>query len=124
MMSILEIGCCGAYCRTCRAFRGGACRGCNTGYDNGQRKLERARCRIKLCCLGKKRLQTCADCEEFDSCAILRNWYAKKGAKYQRYKRSAEYIRSYGYDPSWPRPTVGRTLAASLNENIVKKEQK
>ena len=32
-MSISEIGCCGAYCRTCSAFIEQVCKGCKVGYD-------------------------------------------------------------------------------------------
>jgi hypothetical protein len=53
---------------------------------------------MKLCCMKDKQLQTCTDCDEFSSCAILQNWYGKKAWKYQRYKKSAEYIRKHGYE--------------------------
>jgi hypothetical protein len=45
----------------------------------------------------EKQLQTCADCDMFSSCPILQNWYGKKAWKYQRYKKSAAYIREHGY---------------------------
>ena len=97
-MSVLEIGCCCAYCKTCRAFREGHCRGCRLGYDNGQRDIRRAKCKIKVCCMRERQLQTCADCDEFSFCAILENWYKKASGKYQRYKKSGEYIREHGYE--------------------------
>jgi hypothetical protein len=48
--------------------------------------------------MGKVQVQTCADCSDFSSCAIIQEWYKKKAAKYHRYKISAEYIRQHGYD--------------------------
>jgi len=46
----------------------------------------------------KKRLETCADCDDFPSCETLQNWYRKAGGKYRRYRESAEYIREHGYE--------------------------
>ena len=37
-----EIGCCGAYCKTCREYQK-ACKGCKQGYLDGSRDLSRAR---------------------------------------------------------------------------------
>lgn len=47
-----EIGCCGAYCGTCREFEK-TCKGCKPGYLDGSRDLNRARCKMKKCCLTK-----------------------------------------------------------------------
>ena len=96
-MSVLGIGCCGAYCKTCKAFQGGNCRGCKLGYENGERNLDKSKCKIKLCCFKENKLQTCADCKEFNSCTVIQHWYMKTGSKYQRYKKSSEYIRVKGY---------------------------
>jgi hypothetical protein len=68
------------------------------GYDNGQRDIRRAKCKIKVCCMRERQLQTCVDCDEFSSCATLQNWYKKAGGKYQCYKKSGEYIREHGYE--------------------------
>jgi hypothetical protein len=46
----------------------------------------------------ERQLQTCANCKDFSSCRILQNWYQKAGGKYQRYKKSADFIRNQGYD--------------------------
>jgi hypothetical protein len=97
-MSIIEIGCCCAYCRTCRAFRSGGCPGCRLGYEDGGRDAARIRCAMKSCCVLEKRFSTCAYCPEFETCPSLRTWYAKPGWKYGRYLASAEYIRAHGYD--------------------------
>ena len=97
-MAAIHIGCCGAYCKTCRAFRDGHCRGCRLGYDTGQRDLSRAKCRMKLCCMVERHLDTCAECDDFSSCTILQEWYGKASGKYRRYKESAEYVREHGSD--------------------------
>ena len=41
-----EIGCCGAYCKTCREFEK-TCKGCKPGYLDGSRGLSRARWKMK-----------------------------------------------------------------------------
>ena len=67
-MTILEIGCCGAYCKTCIQHQREkypnekSCHGCKIGYENGVRNINRAKCQIKICCYKEKGLQTCADC--------------------------------------------------------------
>ncbi|HWS21379.1 MAG TPA: DUF3795 domain-containing protein [Methanoregula sp.] len=91
------IGCCGAYCRTCRAFTQGFCRGCKLGYEQGERSIEKARCKIKMCCFRDRKLETCADCADFTSCMIISGLYEKKGYKYGKYKESNEFIRKNGY---------------------------
>ena len=53
---------------------------------------------MKVCCFKEKRLQTCADCDDFSSCAVLQDWYKKAGGGYGYYKKSALYIRRHGYD--------------------------
>ncbi|MBN2014715.1 MAG: DUF3795 domain-containing protein [Candidatus Altiarchaeota archaeon] len=94
-MTVIEIGCCGAYCKTCPAFRDGSCRGCKLGYDKG-RDISKARCWIKVCCFRDKGLETCADCPEY-ACKKIREWH-QKGYKYGRYKKSTEFIREMGYE--------------------------
>ena len=95
-MSITEIGCCGAYCRTCPAFHGMACKGCKTGYENNGRDLSKARCKIKVCCISRQH-QSCSDCSEYAACGILDAFYGKNGHKYRKYKQATEYIRENGY---------------------------
>jgi hypothetical protein len=96
-MSIEEIGCCGAYCGTCRALKEGACRGCKLGYQTGERDLSKAKCAMKVCCVGKG-YSSCADCAEYSSCATLQAFYAKNGYKYGKYREALEFIREHGYD--------------------------
>ena len=40
MNGIDEIGCCGAYCKTCREYQD-TCKGCKPGYLDGSRDLRR-----------------------------------------------------------------------------------
>ena len=91
------VGCCGAYCKTCRALAERSCKGCKLGYDSGDRDITKARCPIKLCCFGEKRFETCADCPDFEICEIISTFFSKKGYKYKKYRESLEFIRKYGY---------------------------
>ena len=95
-MSILEIGCCGAYCQTCPEHLGERCPGCKFGYENGERDIRNAKCRMKVCCIGK-RLTTCADCSEYSSCETLQSFYGKGGYKYKKYMEATSFIRENGY---------------------------
>ena len=90
-------GCCGAYCKTCRPYLAGTCKGCKTGFDTGERDINKAKCRIKLCCFRDKNLDTCADCFESGSCRILNEWYSKNGYKYRKYKEAVSFIKENGY---------------------------
>jgi hypothetical protein len=94
---IQYIGCCGAYCRTCRPFTKGFCKGCKLGYDKGTRVIDNARCKMKLCCFRERKFETCADCPDFDSCTIISGFFAKNGFKYKKYRQSLEFVRKNGY---------------------------
>jgi hypothetical protein len=102
-MTINEIGCCGAYCKTCMKHQKEkypqerTCRGCKLGYESGQRDLSKAKCKIKVCCFIERKLQTCADCMN-DPCEILTKFWSKNGRKYQQYKNQIQFIRRSGYD--------------------------
>jgi hypothetical protein len=95
-MSVEEIGCCGAYCGTCPALKDKACRGCKLGYQDGSRDIAKARCRIKVCCI-KKNYNSCADCDVYESCTLIREFQSKNGYKYKKYKEALEFIRLHGY---------------------------
>jgi hypothetical protein len=95
-MSEREVGCCGAYCGTCRVFAEHACKGCKIGYGTGGRALSKAKCRIKVCCMGRG-YTSCADCPDFADCAILSGFFGKKGYKYRKYREAIEFIRRTGY---------------------------
>jgi len=96
-LQTLMIGCCGAYCGTCRALLDRVCKGCKLGYNDGKRDIRAARCAMKRCCLIEKKLETCADCPEFLECPIIQGFFAKKGYKYRKYRESLEFIRRFGY---------------------------
>lgn len=96
-MPIQEIGCCGAYCGTCRPLIEGHCAGCKLGYQDGSRDIKKARCVIKKCCI-EKGYATCADCAEYDTCTAVQGFHNKNGYKYGKYKQAIVYIRTHGYD--------------------------
>lgn len=95
-MTVLEIGCCGAYCRTCPEFRNTRCKGCKIGYRNAKRSIKKAKCKIKVCCLDKN-LNTCADCGDYSDCVTIQNFYSKKSYKYGKYREATLFIREKGY---------------------------
>jgi len=94
---IALVGCCGAYCGPCLTVNGAICKGCKLGYDTGIRDLNNARCAIKRCCLLEKKIDTCADCPDYEDCRTIRGLFEKNGYKYGRYKESIEFIRQNGY---------------------------
>ena len=94
-MSVVQLGCCGAYCGTCPAL-GDQCRGCKLGYQDGTRDISKAKCEIKVCCITKG-FESCADCECYGDCHIAETFYEKKGHKYKKYREAIEFIRSNGY---------------------------
>jgi len=96
-MSKEEIGCCGAYCGTCKVLKENLCRGCKLGYKNGERDISKAKCKMKVCCITHNYI-SCADCNEYNSCSIIRDFQSKKGYKYKKYKEALEFIRENGYD--------------------------
>ena len=67
------------------------------GYENGEREISKAKCKIKVCCIRNKH-QSCADCKEYNSCGTVNDFYNKNGYKYGKYKQATEYIRRYGYE--------------------------
>lgn len=96
-MTLEETGCCGAYCGTCRVLKENACKGCKIGYESGARDISRARCRIKVCCIGKG-YRTCADCPDLLQCEIIQDFFGKKGYKYRKYRDAIGFIRKHGYE--------------------------
>jgi hypothetical protein len=94
---ILKIGCCGAYCKTCKAFTGNFCRGCKTGYANAERDLSKAKCKIKSCCMSHN-YASCADCIEYPSCNTIQSLHNHAGYKYGKYKEAILFIIRNGYD--------------------------
>jgi hypothetical protein len=101
-MTIKEIGCCGAYCKTCITWQKEkcpterTCPGCKLGYDSTARDANKAKCKMKVCCFVERKLETCADCPACP-CQILTTFWNKTGWKYGQYKKQLEYIRNNGY---------------------------
>ena len=95
-MSELEIGCCGAYCGTCKPYLAKFCGGCKIGYKEGKRDITKAKCKFKICCITKGYI-SCADCIKFSKCDIIQNLYKKNGYKYKKYKQAIEFIKKNGY---------------------------
>jgi hypothetical protein len=91
------IGCCGAYCKTCKPYRDGFCKGCRLGYNEGDRDIKRAKCKIKLCCMVEREYLTCADCEEYSSCEKIHDRFGKELYNFKKYMESLEYINKHGY---------------------------
>lgn len=96
-MSIIYVGCCGAYCGTCPVLKEQACKGCKIGYENDERDILKVKCKIKVCCINRKQ-QSCADCKEYDSCSTVNDFYSKNSYKYGKYKQATDYIRKNGYE--------------------------
>lgn len=96
-MSVLEIGCCGAYCKTCPEFKNTRCQGCKVGYEDRKRDIKNTKCKIKACCI-QKGYYTCADCDRYATCEIIQNFYNKTPYKYKKYKEATLFIKNNGYD--------------------------
>jgi len=98
-----EIGCCGAYCKTCMEQQKAkypkerTCRGCRLGYESGERDINRIKCEIKVCCFKERGTATCADCSDYP-CEILEEFWNKRGWKYKQYRKQLEFIRQNGYE--------------------------
>ena len=118
-MSIEEIACCGAYCKTCLAFTSGSiCRGCKLGYRGGERDINKAKCKIKVCCFRDRQLETCADCDDYLSCNIIQEFYKKNGYKYGKCKQSIEFIRENGYGKFMETADTWRGPYGKLSYNL------
>jgi|GEM_PF-5008009 len=63
------------------------CKGCKIGYKNGERDISKAKCKIKVCCV-KMQHTSCADCDEYNSCPTLNDFYNKNGYKYGKYSNN------------------------------------
>ena len=94
-MDTLEMGCCGAFCKTWGEC-GKTCKGCKVGYADGSRDLAKAKCKIKVCCIGRSHA-TCADCSTYDDCPTIQAFHNHAGYKYGKYKQSIAFIRAHGY---------------------------
>ena len=91
------VACCGAYCKTCKPYIEGYCKGCKLGFDTGERDISKAKCKIKLCCFRDEKFDTCADCSKLESCKIIHSFHDKSGYKYKKYRQAMEFIKKNGY---------------------------
>lgn len=96
-MSIEELGCCGAYCKTCKVIAAKVCKGCKADYNEGGRDLKKAKCKIKVCCMTKG-MKSCADCADYDECSVIQEFHHHSGYKYGKYKQAIAYIKEHGYN--------------------------
>lgn len=95
-MSIEEIGYCGAYCKKCKAYIDKSCKGCKIGYKSGERDIKKAKCKIKLCSYSKN-IETCADCNEFNNCLLIKS-FIYKDYSCKKCKDSLDFIINKGYE--------------------------
>ena len=51
---------------------------------------------MKICCIGKS-LNSCADCDRYTTCEIIKGFYSKKSYKYKKYEEATLFIREKGY---------------------------
>lgn len=96
--SEIYIGCCGTYCKTCKAFVNGSCKGCKIGYDTKERDINKAKCKIKICCLKEKKLVSCADCKQFSDCGIFNTKFKIGTRDNRKCQESLNFIKNEGYD--------------------------
>ena len=70
--------------------------GLQAGYLGGSRNLNRARCKMKKCCLARGCI-TCGDCAAYESCGTVQSFLSHPGYKYGKYRQALEYIRAHGH---------------------------
>ena len=92
----IYIGCCGTFCKTCKPYIEDFCKGCKLGYAEGKPDINRAKCKMKVCCM-KRNFVSCADCPDYSKCKIILSFQDKSGYKYKKYRQSIEFIRENGY---------------------------
>lgn len=92
------IACCGCYCKTCKAFINLNCRGCKIGYDDNERDINKAKCKIKICCHKDKKLSTCAECIDYPKCSIISDKFKVGSYDNKKCLESLEYIKNNGYN--------------------------
>jgi hypothetical protein len=95
--SFIYIGCCGTYCKTCKPFIDGFCKGCRIGYEDGKRDINKAKCIIKLCCMKEKGYEMCADCGEFSSCDKIKTKFGKEKYNFKKCMQCLDFIKKNGY---------------------------
>lgn len=92
------IACCGCYCKTCKAFIDMSCPGCLIGYEKQERDINKAKCKIKICCYKEKKLLTCAECDHYCTCTIISERFKIGSRDNKKCLEALEYIRNNGKD--------------------------
>jgi hypothetical protein len=96
------IGCCGLYCGLCSKYQSKApsrCLGCKAGEQHSW-------CSIWNCCVKKRQLETCAQCQDLSRCKILKK-------------------RKFLKDPGWiPAPHNLRTIKKVGLEKWLEEQKK
>ena len=95
------LGCCGLDCGLCPRYHtvsGSGCPGC---AGRGFFEMNPS-CGHVTCCVKKKRLEVCTQCEEFP-CPRLAGWLDKRGLKEyvltsRKIKPNLDFIRQYGLE--------------------------
>ncbi len=91
------IACCGAYCRTCKPYNEGHCKGCKIGYESGERDIDRAKCKIKLCCFRDNKFDICSECDKFSNCKIFNGRFKVGTRDNKKYQEALVFIKKNGY---------------------------
>jgi hypothetical protein len=87
----------GAYCKTCKPYITGYCKGCKLGFFTVERDIRKAKCKIKVCCFGDKKSETCADCVELATYPTIVKLHNQNGYKYKKCKQAIEFIKEKEY---------------------------
>ena len=93
------ISCCGFYCKTCKEFVKGLCKGCKIGYEDLSRDINKAKCKIKICCYRDKQLITCADCEDLEECTLIPKRFKPGTYSFKKCRECLTFIKVKGYLP-------------------------
>jgi hypothetical protein len=91
------IACCGAYCKTCKPYIEGHCKGCKLGYEPNKRDINKAKCKIKLCCFRNNKFDTCAECDKFISCKIFNGRFKIGTRNHKKYQEALLFMKNNGY---------------------------
>ncbi len=92
------IACCGCYCKACKAFIDNSCKGCKLGYSTNERDINKAKCKIKICCLKEKKLTSCAECKEFNDCKTFNSKFKIGTRNNKKCIEILNFIKDKGYD--------------------------
>lgn len=98
MGNLKYIGCCGTYCKTCKPYIEGYCKGCKLGYYTGKRDINRAKCIIKLCCIKEKKYSSCADCDKYLTCKKIKKKFGNDKYNFKKCMQCLDFIKNNGYD--------------------------